>query len=176
MSVPVQKFAVRCDDGSVTILAFVLRSRGPTPRGGKVDPSTGEWVREPTDENVFYEIERIFAAPGKPRPMGYRPIKDADVPADRTYRDAWTDDGKAIVHDMGKARALHVARLRRRRAPKLVELDGQWMRAMGQGNSQEAARVEAERQALRDLPVTLEFDKIDSVDDLKKAWPENLPR
>lgn len=76
-------------------------------------------------------------------------------PVDRSYRNAWVDDGQAIVHDMPKARAIHLTRLRKQRDAALDALDGPWMRAMGQDNKAEAARIEAERQALRDMPVTL---------------------
>jgi hypothetical protein len=108
--------------------------------------------------------------PGAPQPIGYRAISDADIPADRTYRNAWTDDGSVIRHDMPKARDLHIQRVRRARGLRLEDLDAKWMRASGQKKQNEADEIESQRQTLRDLPMTLKVEEAQTIEDLKGKW------
>jgi len=106
------------------------------------------------------------------QPVSYRLISDFALPEDRTYRGAWRDDGAGaqIVHDMGKAREIHLAGVRRARAAKLEGLDRDWMRATGQGKKRDADVIEAKRQALRDLPTTLGVEDAKTIDELKAKW------
>jgi hypothetical protein len=51
-------------------------------------------------------------------------IEPADIPADRTFRDALEVSGGALVHNMAKARAIqedHIRRAQLRRARELLE-------------------------------------------------------
>ncbi len=145
------KLALTMPDGHVEIMTFVVLGRSPTLPVGAVWLSPGQWAREPSDANIVQELAKTYAhQPASP--VRYRRIADDATPTDRTYRDAWVDDGKSISHDMPKAREIHVARLRKERAPLLDELDRLWSRANGQNNAKEAARIEVQRQALRDLP------------------------
>src|SRR3546814_3685474 len=76
-------------------------------------------------------------------------IVDAgEVPQDRTFRNAWAKNGRSIVHDMGKARAIHMARIRAARDKELTRLDIEQLK----GND-----VAAEKQRLRDLPATFDL-------------------
>ena len=98
----------------------------------------------------------------------------ADIPIDRTFRDAWERDlvgAVPIRTDMPQARMIHMGRIRAARDAKLKTLDGPWMRAIGQGNTTEAARIEAQRQTLRDIPQTLDLTTAATPDDLKAIWP-----
>ncbi len=104
----------------------------------------------------------------------YRRVEEADVPTDRTFRNAWTDTKQAIAIDMEKAKAIHLERIRHARTPELAALDIEWMKAMGQKNQLAADRIEAQRQALRDLPTTLNLDKATTPDELKALWPKEL--
>lgn len=87
--------------------------------------------------------------------VSYRFIEYWDLPQDRTYRDALKDHGTHIGHDMTTARAIHIEHARVNRIAALEQLDRDWMRATGQGKKTEAATLEANRQAWRDLPATL---------------------
>lgn len=136
--------AITCRDGSLQVMQFVTRQQ----RHGD-DPG---WTRKPTRANVNAEIakSRIDA-------KTWRIVDPSEIPTDRTYRNAWRDGGKGkgITHHMPTVRQLHLDRIRRQRAPLLVQLDAEWMRATGQGNTAEAARIEAKRAALRALPETI---------------------
>jgi hypothetical protein len=173
---------VTLDDGTCAILSFLTLGRGPVlPRGATwEDFERGWWRREATEENLFDEVLRMFPAgvdsEGKPlpRPTNIRRIADGDIPSDRTYRDAWIDAGSKIDHDMAKARAVHLNRVRHARAVKLETLDRDWMRATGQNKKQEADSIEARRQALRDLPKTLDVDAARTIDELKAKWSPDL--
>ena len=63
-------------------------------------------------------------------------LVDSDaMPADRTWRNAWSADfndevPRRVSIDMPMAREIHRARLRAARAPLLAELDTAFMRAM----------------------------------------------
>jgi hypothetical protein len=50
----------------------------------------------------------------------------------------------------------------------MVELDGQWTRATGQGKKAEQDAVEAERQKWRDAPADPRIDVAQTVEELKQ--------
>ena len=84
--------------------------------------------------------------------LNVRVVDEADIPTDRTFRNAWKDAGSgAVTHDMEKCREIHKDRLRAYRAPQLAALDVAYMRADELGDAKEKARVAAEKQALRDI-------------------------
>lgn len=146
------KVLIRVDDGSVTVMQFLTEGRGNVlPVGARWgNEAAGIWLRDATPENVGPEVMRTFV--GGPQPLSYRIMAANEVLPDRYFRDAWADDGTMLGVDMARARVLHLARLRARRDEELVRLDRDWMRAQGQGRPPEAAAIEAQRQALRDLP------------------------
>jgi hypothetical protein len=148
-------------------MGFVTVGRGSNlPRGAVWrDQAAGWWTREASDENVFHEIMRAY--PGGV--AGYRRIAQSEIPADRTYRDALSDQGGALHFDLPKARELHLARLRRDRVAQLEALDAQWNRAFASGDTAGAAAVEAQRQALRDMPqrVAAALAAAATIDELK---------
>lgn len=153
--------AITAPDGSLAVMQFVtLLKRNEEDEGQK---------REASPENIEAEIARA----GVPC-ASWRVVDPASLPADRTFRNAWADDGSTIGHDMAKAKAIHMDRIRAARAPKLEELDAQWMRATGQSKTAEVAQIEALRQKLRDLPQTLDLSKAATVEELKSIWPADL--
>lgn len=168
-------------DEVMKIMQFQTHMRGSAlPFGAKwvTEPKDGEvlgwWTRDPTELNFINEIERAFPpvnARGErqPRPLSWRVIDPSDIPADRTFRDALTHDGEKLTHDMGKARAIKLGHLREERADKLATLDVEFTRATGQKDTVEADAVEAKRQALRDMTVTLApaIEAAKTVDELK---------
>jgi hypothetical protein len=124
---------------------------------------------------VFPDVERDVIAKWVPatrdQVVGVRQCTKAEIPADRTFRNAWRDRGRIIDHDMPMVRQLQLGWIRQQRAPMLEQLDRDWMRATGQGNSAEAARIEAERQRLRDAPATLGplLEAAQTPDDVKRV-------
>lgn len=102
----------------------------------------------------------------------------ADIPADRTFRDAWVRDmtpgPMAATVDMAKARSIHMGRIREARNARLPNLDVSLSRAVGRSDQMEVQRIEAERQALRDLPQTFDLSGATTPDDLAALWPPVL--
>lgn len=162
-----QLIAIRMADGSVAIMAFLTVGRGCVlPRGARWrDIENALWEREPTRGAVDREIAAALPAGGV---ISWRLIDAAEVPSDRTFRDAWTDTDVGVIHDIEKAREIKRAQLRLERAPLLAELDAEWMRATGQKQDQTIIdAIEAQRQALRDAPADLRIDAANTVEELK---------
>lgn len=102
----------------------------------------------------------------------------ADIPADRTFRDAWMRDtgaGRmAIAVDMAKARAIHMDRIREARRGTLAALDIAQMRAVGAGDVAAVRVVETQKQALRELPQTFDLTGAATPEQLQTLWPPAL--
>lgn len=155
---------VHLEDGSMVIHYFLVTGRGSfLPKGAHWSgPYT--WTREPTDENVEDNLHNSF----HDRPfVSWRRLSAGDIPQDRTFRGAWEDNGREIVHNIEKAREIKRHQLRHERAALFPTLDARWQRAVGQKRTQEAAEVETKRQKLRDAPADPRIDTAASVEDLK---------
>jgi hypothetical protein len=98
----------------------------------------------------------------------------ASVPPDRSYRDAWTYDGAAISHDMGKAREIHRNKIRAARAPLFAVLDIEYQRADETGDKAAKAAIAARKVSLRDATRDPQIDAANTIDALKQAWPKAL--
>jgi hypothetical protein len=110
-------------------------------------------------------------------PNGARVVElpdDWTPPSDRSYRGAWKLTGGVVALDMPKARELFMARVRSARDKRLDELDRGWMKWTGQGNEEAAAKVEARRAKLRDLPQRLKVDEAYTVEALQALWPADI--
>ena len=148
-------------DNHVVIMYFVVRECKPD---GSI-----RYEKEPTKENIEAEVQKVFGQDDN-KPIRWRKITTDEIPIDRTYRNAWIDDGKVISHDMDKVRDIHLTELKIERVSLLEQKDKKWMRAMGQKNTVEADRIEAERQALRDMPTILKplLDEAKTIEEIKK--------
>ena len=164
--------AVLRSDGGVGFTEFQCDGRSPDLPFGAVrtnDPRF--WFRDATPENIAAEVAKTYSNPSYAlegiTPVSWRVVDLSEIPKDRTYRNALTDTGTAIVHDMPTARAIHLEKLRQERAPRLAELDIEWSRAAATGGDAQA--VENERQALRDMPERKRaaLDAAKTVDELK---------
>jgi hypothetical protein len=165
-SVETVPIAVSCADGTVTILRYVIREM----QGGVVRVE-----RTPTDEDISREVSRASACFDREKlPVTWARIAEHQIPTDRTYRNAWRLRDGEIVTDMDHARRLHLDAIRHARARVLEQLDRDWMRAMGQGKTDEASKLERQRQTLRDLPETLRLEDARTTDELKTFWPAGL--
>jgi hypothetical protein len=146
------RYAIQMNDGSVAIMETI---------GDNVDPAD-EVARWPAKEAA--------------KVVSWVEIGPADVPQDRAFRNAWKLEGKAIVHDMDKARTAQAAAIRRRRDAGLRRKDAEWLVAYSRGDMGGAAAVEAERQSLRDIPQKIDADlkAAKTIDALKSVWPAGL--
>lgn len=100
-----------------------------------------------------------------------RIVDEAEIPKDRSFRDAWTHD---LTIDMSKAVDIFLKELRRRRNGKLEATDKLMMRAQETGNTAEVARLGAVRQALRDLPASIDVTAAATPEALKALFPKAL--
>ncbi len=95
-------------------------------------------------------------------------VRDASsltVPADRTFRGAWTFNDNVIEIDMAKARDIHKDNLRAERKPKLEELDVSYMKAFEAGSG--AADIATQKQTLRDITADSRIANASTPDALK---------
>jgi hypothetical protein len=120
-----------------------------------------------TDDYIRQLIERTY-----PDSFTFwRRINWSDVPASRDYRDAWSDDGSAIVHDMPKAREIHRDRIRARRKPMLEALDIEYQRADEAEDRAVKRSVATRKQRLRDATDDPRIDACQTVEELKQIDP-----
>lgn len=161
-----QKVAITRADGSVAVMTFVIEGRSPSLPSGAVwiEQGSALWFRQPNERNIAAEVQKAV-----PDAVSWRKIADNEVPTDRTYRNALVDDGRALNFDIQKAAGLQLDKLRRARTLAFETLDKDWMIAFASGRVEEARAIEARRQALRDMPVTVapSLAAARSVEDLK---------
>jgi hypothetical protein len=156
--------AIRRPDGGVSIMAFLVTGRGSILPSGARWLFDGWWSRPATPEAIQREVAIV-----EPTALDWRILKTGEVPTDRTYRDAWTDDGKMITHDMAKAKEIHRNRIRGQRVQVFAELDGKWMRAMAQKDQKAADEIDAQRQKWRDAPADPRIAAAQTVEELKQV-------
>ena len=78
--------------------------------------------------------------------------------------------------DMTKARAIHLAEIRRVRNEELVKEDVTFMRAVEAEDTDAQATIKTKKQTLRDLPATFDITTdVDTPEKLKAKWPTELP-
>jgi len=94
-------------------------------------------------------------------------ISDENIPQDYYFRDAWAHNftDKKIEVDMPKAQEIHMTRIREARDRALEILDIETMK----GND-----VQAQKQALRDIPQNFDLKGAKTPEELKALWPEEL--
>jgi len=103
-------------------------------------------------ETVAEFLARIAA---KDAPPGAIVIDDANLPTDRKFRAAWVIANGAVVHDMAKARTIHLRRIRAKRNALLRATDGLVVKANEVGDTATADQLRALRQRLRDIPADI---------------------
>jgi hypothetical protein len=100
-----------------------------------------------------------------------REITLAELPQDRTFRDAWGHDLKP---DIEKSRNIHRDRMRKARAPLLAELDVAYQRADETGDTKAKKDIAAKKAALRDVTKASAIDQAKTVEALLAVWPDVL--
>lgn len=173
--------SIRMPEDKVVVLGFLTKGRGSElPYGARWLPdNSGWWEREPTLDTVQFEIDKVMQAlladPSRGfsgPPISWRIIEQNSLPT-RIYRNAWRcDDKHTVAHDMPAAREEHKNWIRRIRSMKFAELDGEWMRALGQDKKAEAAAIEAQRQVWRDATADPRIDAAQTVEELRMIVPQ----
>lgn len=116
-------------------------------------------------------LERVRAKDVPADASNVRVVDRATIPLDRTFRNAWTHN---LTVDMAKAREIHRNKLRDMRAPKLVALDLEYMRADERGDTLEKQRIAARKQELRDVTADPAIEAARTPEELKIVIPISL--
>lgn len=125
-----------------------------------------------TDDQIFERaLKDIPKNAINPTAMFFR-----DLPKERDYRGAWKQNAHGLVeHDITKAKDMMRQYLRQARAPKLQQLDTDYMRADEAGNAQLKKSIADQKQRLRDLTAMPEIEACETVEQLRSIWPSDLP-
>lgn len=149
-------------DGSIMVTACAANSQ---PREG-FEGSQRDWW-------VFRTLE---ASPELFKGVVQLPdCQSTELPRSRRFRSCWRNDGKGGVQvKMELAREQRTEEIRAERNSRFASLDGEWMKATGQGDEKRAAEVEAVRQKLRDLPGALKLASLktpEMLEAFEPVWP-----
>src|SRR3989304_9225551 len=121
-----------------------------------VDEVTGMRGNETEEEYLARVIARNHETGELGPATIFKIVDEAEIPV-RHYRNAWRFDGTAIKHDMAVARRMKLdEEIRPERNQRLAKKDVEFSRALATGNQATEDSVEASRQALRDLPETVQ--------------------
>lgn len=121
-------------------------------------------------ENEDQSLRQIIEA-DVPNDLEYR-IVDADaLPEDRTFRNAWTID---LQVNMGKAREIWLAKIRRARNKALIDLDVKFMRALEADDKRDLQDISNQKHTLRVLPKMVDLDLYTNAKSLRAFWPKEL--
>jgi hypothetical protein len=175
--------AVSRVDGGLTIMRVITTEYRPTTAEEK-EAGLGFRVVDKTYDPTPAHIESLIAQfvrdeawTGGQLPVSWRIVPNdiVDETTDRTFRNAWKDDGSNRPgHDMAKARNIHRENLRRLRAPLLESLDHDYMRADEAGDQREKRRVAQLKQSLRDVTADPAIDAAQTPEELKAVIPAAL--
>lgn len=105
------------------------------------------------------------AAASVPNGVQFEIVDAGSIPSDRTFRNAWERTGKAIGHNLNKAREIAHDKRRAARAAEFAPLD------VEATIPAKAAQAEAKRQAIRDRYAVMQtsIDAAKDIDQLKAA-------
>ncbi len=143
------KHALRRPDGSVSILVC--------PPG--------------VDEDA--EVARILTLPEY---TGCVALGRRALPSSRRFRDCWRPAGRTVDVDMSLARGQRLAEVRADRDARLQAADALTLKTMDSAVTDDQDKVRAYKQALRDLPATVQADlgaaaTPDALASYEPAWP-----
>ena len=134
---------------------------------GNPDGSMAIVIPSPEYAGTMAEL----AATVVPNGIAHAVIEHDDIPADRTFRDAWRFGKNGIDLDIEAAKEIWRNKWRLARAKLLEKLDIDMLRAIGSNDGAKIAEIEAKKQALRDVTQTA---LPDDIDEIKTVWPEIL--
>jgi len=160
--------AVEFVDGSpMAIVQWITQGYGDTLPDGGTWLRPGCWIR-PTNrpELVERKLAVIFADRAAIR--SWRFVAPAEIPTDRTYRNAWMDTGTSVQHDMTKARALHRNMLRNERVERMLVLDQEWMAATRANDRAAIVDIDRRKQELLDITDDPRIDAATTTEELKQ--------
>lgn len=98
-------------------------------------------------------------------------VSVTDIPSDRTFRNAWIKNGKAIGHDLAKAKGIAHDKRRAARAKEFAPHDEVIAKQIP---GKDAAQAEAARETIRQKYATMQtqMDAATTVEELKALLPQ----
>ena len=99
---------------------------------------------------------------------------DVTVPADRSFRGAWSLSGNVISEDLDSAKAIFKDKVREIRKPLLDAEDVVYMKALEADDADDKAASIATKTALRDAPSATAINDATTINELKAAWDSEL--
>lgn len=121
-----------------------------------------------TDEEIFQRTLVLVQSRGV---TDIKIIDDADIPKDRTFRNAWD---KNLVVDMTKAVEIQKNTLRFMRAQKLLDTDVEFLKAIEAGDTKKQQEISEKKQALRDVTNDPRLAAAKTPEELKAVIPDIL--
>jgi hypothetical protein len=115
-------------------------------------------------------IEDVIAK-DVPAGVEYSVVDVSDLPSDRYFRRAWAVFDGGVEIDIEEAKNIQRDKWREARAPKLADLDIEFVRALEQGDPVSQSTITLKKQALRDVTAT---PLPDSLDGIRGTWPTVL--
>lgn len=98
-----------------------------------------------------------------------------DIPADRTFRDAWRRDGARPVRiDMPAAREIHRQRLEARSVERASRLREEYLQADEDGDAARSAQLKARIRGMRQRLAALDLNAAQTPEDLKVITDEEI--
>lgn len=110
-------------------------------------------------------------------PAGASNIKVVDaseLPQDKTFRNAWKQNGSKIEVDMNAAREIQKQRIRQVRDPILAALDVEYIRAQEENNITKQQTIVTKKNELREAPSHSDLAAAASPEELKVVFPAGL--
>lgn len=139
-------------------------------RGWPIPAGLGEVVVD------WFESEDDFlsriAIKDVPRGLTFSIVDSADLPQDRTFRNAWTVSDKAVGVDMEKAREIHKENIRALRTPLFEKNDVAIADAILSDDKEAKVAAAAKRDALRDATDDPAIAAAQTPEELKLAIPD----
>lgn len=135
---------------------------------------TIRWTRAASAENIQTEVDKVSVYPSIAGEIqSWRPIDPKDIPeqprdntGSRLFRAALRDTGEKLEFDLEHSKIIGLNYLRELRNPMFDALDKRWMHALGEGDQATANAIEAQRKALRNLPVEVDFTSVKNVNEI----------
>jgi len=138
--------------------------------------SSGVSIIYPTEKALDTLSMDGIAVDSVPEGVAYRITDKTNVPTDRSFRNAWTDDapGETVGVDMDKAKVIQADRIRKSRDAKWPEYDGRYVAS--QRKNLDLTSLDLEGEMLRNIPNKAQdnIDSAENITELKSAWPTEL--
>ena len=137
-----------------------------------VNPDNSISVVRASPKYTEEEVLEVFKK-SNPKNLPITIVDESELPIDRVFRNAWNLSGGIVEIDSGKARNIHMDRLRHLRNKQLEKLDKEMMVAADKEDVEKVKEIRQLKQRLRDMTKTEDLTLLD-MDTLKTHQPHYL--